>query len=190
MPVVSVTLQPVYPPEVEARLVQRLARATRSVIAAPQAGTTAFVQHASTYQRDGRVYAGGGAARPDASALVRDFLGHMQERRMDEARRLLAPGFTMQFPGTGPMHALEELVQWAKGRYRSVAKDYLGFDECWNDDGTVVYCHGHLKGVWLDGSAFGGIRFIDRFLVVDGLLVQQDVWNDLGEVRLRAAAGG
>ncbi len=60
MPVVAATLLPVYPAEVEQRLVQRLALATRSVIAAPAAGTTVYVKHASTYLRDGRVFTGGG----------------------------------------------------------------------------------------------------------------------------------
>jgi hypothetical protein len=44
-----------------------------------------------------------------------------------------------------------------------------------------VYCHGTLQGQWPDGSAFEGIRFIDRFLVQAGRLVRQDVWNDLAE---------
>jgi hypothetical protein len=47
----------------------------------------------------------------------------------------------------------------------------------------VVYCHGTLEGCWLDGTAFSGVRFIDRFLVQGGLLVSQDVWNDLAEHR-------
>ena len=47
----------------------------------------------------------------------------------------------------------------------------------------MVYCHGTLQGRWLDGSAFSGIRFIDRFLVQGGLLARQDVWNDLAEHR-------
>jgi hypothetical protein len=36
--------------------------------------------------------------------------------------------------------------------------------------------------VWLDGTAFSGIRFIDRFEVAGGLIRRQDVWNDLAEV--------
>ncbi|MDO7593790.1 MAG: hypothetical protein MUQ90_00250, partial [Burkholderiaceae bacterium] len=49
------------------------------------------------------------------------------------------------------------------------------------DSCTVVYARGTLSGNWLDGEPFSGIRFIDRFEVVDGLLVRQDVWNDIGE---------
>ena len=179
MPVVSVTLLPVYPPEVEQRLVQRLARTTRSVIAAPAAGTTVFVNHASTYQRDGRVFTGGGSALADASALARSFLEAMQSRDLASAQRFLAPSFTMHFPGSGPLHRLEELVEWSRTRYKFVGKTFERFEESWGDERTVVFCTGTLHGEWLDGSAFEGIRFVDRFEVSDGQLQRQDVWNDL-----------
>jgi hypothetical protein len=35
--------------------------------------------------------------------------------------------------------------------------------------------------VWLNGEAFEGIRFIDRFVVQGEQLLEQDVWNDLAE---------
>ena len=33
-----------------------------------------------------------------------------------------------------------------------------------------------------DGTPYSGIRFIDRFTVRDGKLVDQNVWNDMAEV--------
>jgi hypothetical protein len=105
----------------------------------------------------------------------------MQERDLKAAGALLAPGFEMHFPGHPAMHALDELVNWAKGRYSSIAKDYERFDESWGDGVTVVYCSGTLRGVWLDGSSFTGVRFIDRFEIADGKIRRQDVWNDLAE---------
>ncbi len=183
MPVISITLLPGYRPEAEQRLVGRVALAARSVIAAPAAGTTVFVNQASTYQRDGRVYGAGGAERPDATAIVREFLGLMQVRNLAAAARFLAPDFIMRFPGGATMQRLEQLIHWAGGRYRSVAKDCEKLDESWTEDGAIVYCSGTLHGVWLDGSAFSGIRFIDRFEIADGLIRRQDVWNDLAEVK-------
>ncbi len=183
MPVISITLLPGYRPETEQRLVGRVALAARSVIAAPNAGTTVFVNQASTYQRDGRVFSAGGAERPEATAIAREFLDRMQARDLVAAARFLAPDFIMQFPGGAPMQRLEQLVQSAAGRYRSVAKDYEKVDECWTEDGAIVYCSGTLHGIWLDGSAFSGIRFIDRFEIVDGLIRRQDVWNDLAQAQ-------
>ena len=48
MPVITVTLLPGYPPEAQHLLVQRLADTARSVIAASDAGTTVFINEAST----------------------------------------------------------------------------------------------------------------------------------------------
>ncbi len=185
MPVVTVTLLPGYGTECESRLVQRLGLATRSVIAAQPSGTTVYVQHAATYMRDNRVFTGGGPELPDASALVRQFLETMQARDLAKAREFLAPGFVMTFPGAAPMSELEQLLEWARGRYQSVSKRYERFEECWGDGVTTVFCSGTLQGTWLDGSPFEGVRFIDRFEVQSGQLRRQDVWNDLAEVRPR-----
>ncbi len=182
MPIVAATLLPGYPPEVEARLVSRLATATRSVIAASAEGTIAYVSHASTYQRAGKVLAAGAGHRPVASDIAVGFLRAMEARDLEQARRFLAPGFTMCFPGGREMTQLEELVERSAGRYRSVAKTFERIDEAWTDDGAVVYCSGILHGAWNDGTSFEGIRFIDRFEIVEGLIRRQDVWNDMGEV--------
>jgi len=181
MPVISITLLPGYSRDAESRMVSRVALAASSVIATPAAGTTVFVSHVSTYQRDGKVLGAGAGApeRIDASALVRRFLDHMEQRDLPAASRLLAPGFEMRFPGSPVMHTLDAMVARARGAYRQVAKTYERFDESWANDCTVVVCFGTLHGVWLDGSAFDSVRFIDRFEVTGDRISRQDVWNDL-----------
>jgi hypothetical protein len=47
---------------------------------------------------------------------------------------------------------------------------------------------GHLYGVWPDGEAFEGNRYVDRYVIRHGLIVQMDVWNDSAE-RLLVRAG-
>ena len=47
--------------------------------------------------------------------------------------------------------------------------------------GVVVYVMGTLSGLNNFGVDFAGVRFIDRFVVEDGLIVSQEVWNDLSE---------
>jgi len=179
MPVISVTLLPGYPSDVQERLVQRLATAARSVIAAAPAGTTVFVNEASTYQRDSKVFTKGGASRPVASELVQSFLISMQERNLEKAKTFLSPDFFMNFPGGVHMTQLHELIQWAQSRYKSIEKEFENIDECWTGEGAVVYCSGTLSGIFNDDQPFKKIRFIDRFEVVDGLITRQDVWNDL-----------
>jgi ketosteroid isomerase-like protein len=112
-----------------------------------------------------------------AEQLVRDYLAAMERRDLAAAKACLAPGFFMVFPGGARFDSLEKLVESAKGRYRSAKKTYERFDPF---DGGV-YCFGTLHGELLDGTPYSGVRFIDRFTVRDGKLVDQRVWNDLAE---------
>ena len=132
---------------------------------------------------DGRTIDAGTGGGQSPSSVARAFLAAMERRDLETARRYLAPDFSMCFPGGSEMRQLEELVERSRGRYRSVAKDFDRIDEAPATEGTVVYCSGRLRGVWNDGREFSGIRFIDRFEVVDGLIRRQDVWNDIGQAR-------
>ena len=116
-----------------------------------------------------------------ASDIVRAYLEAMEARDMEAAKSFLAPGFKMVFPGGVHLETLEALIAWAKDRYARVGKTFDGFDELTRDGQAIVYCHGALHGEWLDGTEFSGIRFIDRFTIVDGKLVDHQVWNDLAE---------
>jgi hypothetical protein len=109
----------------------------------------------------------------------------MAARNLEAAQAFLAPNFEMVFPGGETMRQLTELLAWAAPRYQKVGKTNMSFDESWQGDKTVVYCRGMLNGVWLDGSEFKDIRFIDRFEVVKGKLQRQDVWNDMAEMRAK-----
>src|SRR5258708_2501278 len=112
-----------------------------------------------------------------AAQIVRDYHAAMERRDLPAAKAMLAPGFTMLFPGGSRMDTLEQLVEWAGKRFRSARKTYERFDVAPAEGGAfVVYCFGTLHGEQLSGEAFSGIRFIDRFTVAGGLLVDQMVW--------------
>jgi ketosteroid isomerase-like protein len=83
-----------------------------------------------------------------ASAVVRSYLDAMERRDLAAAKACLAPGFFMMFPGNRRFDSLEQLVESAKGRYRSARKTYEKYDEA----GEHVYCFGTLHGELLDGS--------------------------------------
>jgi len=134
------------------------------------------------YMRGGQERSGA-RALPDPGGSGKAFWRAMEASDLDAAVACLAPGFTMQFPGAAPMQRLEDLLAWAKPRYRKITKTYEGFDTAATPDGPVVYCRGWLAGDWLDGTAFSGIRFIDRFEIGPDGFRRQDVWNDLAEVR-------
>ena len=120
----------------------------------------------------------------DAETTVRAFLAALEARDLDAARALTGPGFAMRFPGTGPMTDLSQLLDWAAGRYRRVGKTVEAVETL----GDVVYLRGTLHGDWPDGSAFDGIRFIDRFELRGGKIVDQQDWNDLADARAKAPA--
>jgi hypothetical protein len=116
-----------------------------------------------------------------AERLVRDYLAAMEARDFAGARSLLADGFRMCFPGGREFESLEALAAWAAGRYRHVRKRFDGFETVAVPGGAVVYCRGVMDGEALDGSPIIAVRFIDRFEIRDGQLVDQQVWNDLAE---------
>ena len=117
----------------------------------------------------------------NAEDLVRGYLAAMEARDFARARALLADDFRMCFPGGLRFDSLEALAGWAAGRYRYVRKRFEGFDTLPVAGGAVVYCRGVMDGEALDGSPITGVRFIDRFELRDGKLVDQQVWNDLAE---------
>ena len=124
-------------------------------------------------------------ASDGAIKTIKRYLLAMENRDMARAASFLADEFQMLFPGDQTFRALDELVAWAKPRYKWVKKSYHQFDTCPAGEETIVYCYGTLNGQWPDGSVFGDIRFVDRFVVKDGLLTDQKVWNDLAEAASR-----
>ncbi|MEM7696657.1 MAG: nuclear transport factor 2 family protein [Pseudomonadota bacterium] len=113
---------------------------------------------------------------------VKTFLAALEARDLPRAEALLAKGCIMTFPGAR-LTSLEALVAFAKPRYRHVSKTFLGFEGFSDGAVTVVYARGTLSGAWPDGTAFEGVRFIDRFEIEGGKIRRQDVWNDLAEAR-------
>ncbi|MEM8630338.1 MAG: nuclear transport factor 2 family protein [Pseudomonadota bacterium] len=126
----------------------------------------------------------GSSEHPGGSVhVVRRFLVALEARDLPTASTLLAAGAEMTFPGGACFHRLHDLITWAAPRYRRVAKSFDGFDLVPGAGEEVVYSRGTLSGAWPDGTPFDGIRFIDRFVVRDGQIHRQDVWNDLAEVK-------
>ncbi len=111
--------------------------------------------------------------------LVRAFLDAMEARDLGKASAMTGPGFTMTFPGGAVFTELQDLVAWSAKRYRNIRKTYAVFDETCRGAVTIVYCHGVLNGEALDGKEIADVRFIDRFEIRDGKIVDQKVWNDL-----------
>lgn len=109
-----------------------------------------------------------------------EFLAAMEERDLERARSYLADDVVMRFPGA-EFASLDALVAAAGGRYRWVRKRITATESFAAGEADVVYVRGTLYGENLHGQPFADIRFIDRFELLGGKIVAQDVWNDLAE---------
>lgn len=187
MPTVELHLLEGYTADDKRRLGEAVTDAVRLVIPAEPDAVTVIMHELKhdNYMR-GRIQRQPAEALKNPAETIRRYLSAMEERDLDAAKAMHGEGFTMQFPGATPMTGLQELLEWSKSRYRHVQKTYERFDAMQSEgSATLVYCFGTLAGTWLDGTTFEGIRFIDRFELVDGKITRQDVWNDLGEARKR-----
>ncbi|GGB43436.1 hypothetical protein GCM10011316_14310 [Roseibium aquae] len=184
MPVVETHLIEGYTPEEKKRLMKALTDAIRFVVpAVPEAITVLLNERpVCDYMRGGSLRTPA-PALPDPSAIVMDYLRAMEARDLDRAGMHLGDRFAMVFPGTGEMTSLTQLIEWAAPRYRFVTKSYEGVEALQGEQSAIVYTRGTLAGEWPDGSAFSGIRFIDRFEVTGGKITRQDVWNDIAETK-------
>ena len=184
MPVIEAHILEGYSAVEKTRLSQALTQAVRFVVPAPDEAITVMLHEypSEDYARGGQ-HRAPAPALPDPEALVLEYLRLMEARELSAAQAMLGDGFEMVFPGTGAMKTLEELIAWAAPRYRFVTKTYDAVEAFQGDGAAVVYTRGTLAGEWPDGTAFEGIRFIDRFELQGGKITRQDVWNDIAEVR-------
>ncbi len=180
MPVLELHVLEGYTDEDKTRLCNALTDAVRIVVPAQPEAVTVMIHEMqpNDYMR-GRQRRAPAPALPNPAETVRRFLAAMEARDLDTASGMLGADFTMTFPATPPMTALTELIDWAAPRYRFVTKTYEGFGAMQSEgEAAIVYCRGTLSGEWPDG-----IRFIDRFEVIQGLLIRQEVWNDIAETK-------
>jgi len=185
VPIVELHVLEGYSAEEKQRLGQALTDAVRFVVPADPKLVTVMIHDIppQDYYRGG-VTRKPAPARKDPAAVVLAYLAAMEAREIETASAMLDEAFTMEFPGTGTMTRLEELINWARPRYNFVTKTYDGFDAMQGaGEAAIVYCRGTLSGEWPDGTPFEGIRFIDRFEVAADRIIRQDVWNDIAETR-------
>ncbi|MEU6537040.1 nuclear transport factor 2 family protein [Streptomyces sp. NPDC047000] len=116
------------------------------------------------------------------AATVDRYLQLCEDRDLDEAGKLLAPGIRIVFPGDLSYHSLPEMTAGQRGRYRWVRKHRDRYIEGRTPDGLVsVTSLGTLYGEDLAGHPFEAVRYADVFVLRDGLIAEQHVYNDLSD---------
>jgi SnoaL-like domain len=124
----------------------------------------------------------------EAAAVVEAFLHASMVPDPQTAARYIADDLAITFTGGRKYHHPRETAAFNARRYKWVKKKMERTDVVPGERETVVYNLGTLYGEWPDGTPFEGNRYVDRFVVRSGKIVQMDVWNDSAE-RLLAKAG-
>lgn len=127
-----------------------------------------------------------GAAPTDGltpAQIVDEYLRILMIPDPEGARRFVAPALQIRFTGGRRMRDPGECAAFNAGRYRWVKKRIERTETVAGGTPaqTVVYSLGTLHGEWPDGRPFEGNRYVDRYVVRDGRIVQMDVWNDSAE---------
>ena len=118
----------------------------------------------------------------EAKDLVRRYLELMAERKLEQARACLADNVQLVFPGQYRTGELNDIIEYGRTRYTSVKKHFRDAEAYAMPDGAVrVVQQGLLYGITLKGARFDGIRYVDLFVVRDGHIERQEVYNDVAE---------
>jgi hypothetical protein len=99
----------------------------------------------------------------DPVAIVEEYLRLHMIPDPDAARQFCAPGMEIRFTGNRLMHDPAEATAFNKSRYKWVKKKF----------GPTHIVAG--------GTPFEGNRYVDRYVVRRGKIVQMEVWNDSAE---------
>ena len=118
-----------------------------------------------------------------AAEIVDEFLRLIMIPDPDAARRFVSTELRIRFTGNRLMIDPAECTAFNRSRYKWVKKRFEATETVEGATGerAIVYNRGTLYGEWLDGTAFQGNRYVDRYEVSGGLIVQMDVWNDSAE---------
>ena len=117
----------------------------------------------------------------EAAEIVERFLEASMVPDPETAARYIAADLQITFTGGRKYNHPRETAGFNARRYRWVKKKMARTDVVPAAGETIVYNTGTLYGEWPDGTPFEGNRYVDRFVVRSGKIVQMDVWNDSAE---------
>ena len=116
-----------------------------------------------------------------AASIVERFLVASMVPDPATAATFISPELAITFTGGRKYRHPSETAAFNAGRYKWVKKNMQRLDVVPGHGETIVYSLGTLYGEWPDGTPFDGNRYVDRFVVRGGKIVQMDVWNDSAE---------
>jgi hypothetical protein len=127
-------------------------------------------------------------SKKDPAAIVEEFLTLHMIPDPEAAQKFMSPDVKITFTGGRRFPAARDCTAFNKQRYKWVKKKFERTDVCpVSETEAVVYQIGTLYGEWPDGAPFEGNRYVDRYVVRDGIIMSMDVWNDSAELLLLRA---
>lgn len=117
----------------------------------------------------------------NAARIVEQFLIASMVPDPETAAQYIAEPLKLTFTGGRQFSHPRESAAFNAKRYKWVKKAMERTDVAPGIGETIVYNIGTLYGEWPDGTPFEGNRYVDRFVVENGLIVETDVWNDSAE---------
>jgi hypothetical protein len=116
-----------------------------------------------------------------AAEIVIKFLVASMVPDPETAALYISEPLKLTFTGGRKFSHPRESTAFNARRYKWVKKAMERTDVVPGRGETIVYSIGTLYGEWPDGTPFEGNRYVDRFVVRGGKIVQMDVWNDSAE---------
>ena len=116
-----------------------------------------------------------------AASIVEKYLEASMIPDPIAAARYIADDLKLTFTGGRKMNHPRDCAAFNAKRYKWVKKKIERSDVVPGEHETIVYNLGTLYGEWPDGTPFESNRYVDRFVVRNGKIVQMDVWNDSAE---------
>ena len=100
-----------------------------------------------------------------------------------QARNFVAQDLKIVFTGGVAMTDPSECAAYNAKRYAWVKKKFDRYEvvEGASDQQTIVYSLGTLYGAWPDGQPFEANRYVDRYVIENGMITEMHVWNDSAE---------
>jgi hypothetical protein len=120
-------------------------------------------------------------ATKSAAEIVEKYLEASMIPDPVAAAKYIAKDVRITFTGGRQFRHPSDCAAFNARRYAWVKKKMERSDVVPGADETIVYNTGTLYGAWPDGTPFEGNRYVDRFVVRNGLIVDMQVWNDSAE---------
>jgi len=120
---------------------------------------------------------------PTPTEVVKTFLEAMSRRDFATMESVMGTGFKMTTTGGVVYSHPKDFAAHSSTRQKTARKTTDRYDEIPTANGGVVYSIGSMAGEWNNGQPYSGVRYIDRFEIVDGKIVDMNVYSDMAEFR-------